>query len=460
MALTREAGMNRWHLAGHFSYTTPLSLLLLAALLITGCGIDAGFNPAVEDRQTSATFRTEMELVPNARLVRQNTMPRWQAGRFAFVRGADQLLVFTHITSLADWDDKKEQFVNRKDHAMERLWVQLPEGTRLGDTLDAERMEARYLIGYDAGLIGDGQFIEPWKTTGSLVLLEDHPDRLIVHANLLIAPKRRPNWSVQGIFEVPKNAQGIYAQPLPPDVREAFLGTSVVSQALSDTASASPIPPGQLMPDTSRGDNAPATAEPAAATPVAPAAAGLPDTSVAPAAQVPSTDVPATATPAPPATTPATEAEAAPQVEPSAVAAAPGESAEADAQPERSIVGPWINQTPKWYERYQFNENGTFVHANCRPGYPPAINTGTWQIRNNQFLVLTIKTYTFGHIGKWSPDSANLTKPDVGVLRMTWKEEGLHLEGTVWRRGREPLNMTFTRGNYPDMAIIPPPSTW
>ncbi len=456
--------MNFLHLAGRtVNQGLYLTLALLAALLLSGCGLDAGFNPAIEDRQTSATFRTETELVPNSRLVRQNTMPRWQAGRFAFVRGSDQLLVFTHITSLADWDDKKDQFINRKDHAMERLWVQIPEGTRLGDVLDAERMEAKYLIGYDAGLIGDGQFIKPWKTTGSLVLLEDHPDRLIIHANLLIAPKRRPNWSMQGVFEVQKNAQGIYAQPLPPDIREAFLGTSVVSQAINDSASASPIPPGQLMPAMPRNGNTPAaaTAESTEATPVAPAA-GSPDASVAPDVASPSTDSPAT--PTAPSTTPGTATDpqvAATEAQTDATEQAATDTTQAAAEPQPSVVGPWINQIPKWYERYQFNDNGTFVHANCRPGYPPAINTGTWEIRNNQFLVLTIKTYTFGHIGKWSPDSAYLKKPDVGVLRMTWKDDGaLHLEGTVWRRGREPLNLTFTRGNYPDMAIIPPPSEW
>ncbi|NJL32454.1 MAG: hypothetical protein HC898_13020 [Phycisphaerales bacterium] len=221
----------------------PSSLLALGLLLVslTGCGIDAGFNPAPDERATSAVFRTELEWVPNARMVREDTMPRWQAGRFAFVRGSDQLLVFTHFTSLAEWDKRKETFANRRDHAMERLWIQIPEGTRLGDVLDAERLEARYMVGYDAGLISDGQFIEPWKATGSLVLLEDHPDRVVVHANLLIAPKRRPTWSVQGIFDVAKHAQGIHAKPLPPDVREAYLGTSVTQQAVQSTASASPV---------------------------------------------------------------------------------------------------------------------------------------------------------------------------------------------------------------------------
>ena len=401
-------------LESKMGWSKPLLAGLVLLMHLSGCGIDAGFNPAPADRKTSATFRTEMEWIPNARMVRQDTMPRWQAGRFAFVRGSDQILVLTHITSLADWDQRREQFVNRKDHAMERLWIQIPDTTRLGDVLDAERLEARYMVGYDAGLIGDGQFIEPWKATGSLVLLEDHPDKMMIHANLLIAPKRRPNWSVQGVFEVQKNAQGIHAQPLPLDIREAYLGTSVIGQAIQST-SASPVHAEDKF-----------TPKPASE-PEAPQSTPTKEPAVNQDDNLGAGDTPA---------------------------------GQEQALAAKSIVGPWINQTPKWYERYQFNADGTFVHANCRPGYDPAINTGTWQIRNNQFLVLTITAYTYGRIGAKSVDSSLLKGPDVGVLRMTWIGDDLHLEGTVWRRGREPLNMTFTRGHFPDMATIPPPRQW
>ncbi|NJL32123.1 MAG: hypothetical protein HC898_11140 [Phycisphaerales bacterium] len=74
--------------------------------------------------------------------------------------------------------------------------------------------------------------------------------------------------------------------------------------------------------------------------------------------------------------------------------------------------------------------------------------------------MITTKAYTYKHIGAKSVDSRLLTGPDVGILRMTWVGDDLHLAGTVWRRGREALDMTFIRGNFPDMSIIPPPREW
>lgn len=371
------------------------TLLVLASWLsLPGCGVTSGLFMVSDEPPTTAQMRTHAETIPSAQLVREDTMPRWQLGRHAFRRGVDRLLVLTNITSFATKEGDKP--AKRRDAILERIWIVIPEGTPVGTLLDMEQLAWERMIGYDAGLLEGpdaGQFIQPFRLTGKVAVLEEKGDTVAMYVNVLVQPKELNNWSYKGTFDVPQTIDGIYASKVSADPRSVYVDRLPVRQVATIPTDETPNP-----------------------------------------------------NPIPPAAT-----------QPAATATQPDEAA---TQPvNRSVVGMWINESPRWYERFQFNKDGTFIHANCRPDYDPAIHTGTYEIKG-QYLIVTVTAYTYKSVGATSVDSKLLTKPDVGLLKMTWDKDKLHLQGTMFRRGRMPLDMIFSPASFPDMALVPPPSRW
>jgi hypothetical protein len=196
--------------------------LVLAIASLAGCWGVWGARQG-DVKPSTAEFRNELELVPSAKLTKEDTSPDWPLGREAFVRGDDRLLVISRITSWARPREDEKAPIVRDDHILERVWVTVPAGTPLGKQLKVEDLLDRFLVGYDVGLIGQGIYIEPYRALGTVTLIEEKPNMVIANVDVVVEPQRHPSWRVRGVYEVPVSTTGIRATTVtpPPYVRLA-----------------------------------------------------------------------------------------------------------------------------------------------------------------------------------------------------------------------------------------------
>jgi len=194
------------------STVTPL-LAVASLFLLPACtGVHTGSTMPDPDDTGESTERVELELIPNAKLVKEDTSPRWPHGRYAFDRGVDKLLVVSRITALRPSELGTTKKQAKRDFKIERVWITIPYGTEMGQQLKLEDLEEEFLAGYDEGLIGDASFLQPNRLQGFVTLLEQNDGTATAHLNVLIQPQRSPTWSVNGLFEqVPVKAEGIRA---------------------------------------------------------------------------------------------------------------------------------------------------------------------------------------------------------------------------------------------------------
>lgn len=192
------------------------AVICLVAFM-SGCDAIQGISIPKDDGPSTAEFRFNAEFIPNAELVRENTTPHWPLGRYAFKRGADRLLVISRITSFAEKlnpDDKENPELGRRyDKVLERVWITIPLGTQIGDSLDLETLERKFLVAYDEGDLDGAIYVQPNRIYGTLRVLEEKSDSVMVDIDMVVQTKRMPNWSYRKVESVPVTFTGIRAKP-------------------------------------------------------------------------------------------------------------------------------------------------------------------------------------------------------------------------------------------------------
>ena len=186
--------------------------LAFACLLTTGVLGGCIFQP-IESRdvpKSTTLSRVELEMVSDARLVREDTSPDPQ-GRFGFKRGENALLVITRITSSAKRPGRPNE--GREDRYVERVWITVPIGVPLGAQLDLKELEQQFYIGYDRNNQGRGYFIRPCSTSGKLTVLERSDERAVIRIDAEISPWQDQWWRLRDdALELTVTEDGIYAQ--------------------------------------------------------------------------------------------------------------------------------------------------------------------------------------------------------------------------------------------------------
>lgn len=199
-----------------FSTWRETALVLLAGLA-WGCDIQ-GYHRPRDDGPSTAQFRYEAEFIPNAVLAREDTMPQWPLGRYAFKRGADRLLVVSRITSFGDKTSARDDGapLRRYDKLIERVWITLPLGTQIGEVLMLKDLEWDFLVGYDEGDLETGLiYIQPNRVIGTVKILEERSDAVVIDINMVVEPKRLTRWDdYRGVMTVPVTQSGIRAKPI------------------------------------------------------------------------------------------------------------------------------------------------------------------------------------------------------------------------------------------------------
>lgn len=396
--------------------------LALAGLSMGGCI----WTPTTP-KATPSTDKTriEFELVTNAKLARIDTTPRPQ-GRRGFVRGDDQLLVLTRITSVNK--EAGNPGSPRVDRYFERVWITVPMSTPQGAELVVEELEEKFLVGYDRNAYGRGYFIRPNKASGKIKLIERRQNSAVIQIDIRVAPHNFGNWQIRETLEVPYTDSGIHATlaqdstiyhpdelvyPLTPyeDVPEDLAPPPDTAQPTTSTPKEQATP----MPDENT-DNAQGE-EP-----------GVPDKDK----QTPEAKAPA-------ATTVVQE-----------------------------IIGSWFGHTPPhpnkiYYElHFQFMPDGTCALATGRSGgsnsgYPPGMRYGTYTIENG-FVIMNIKKFVFqnenvNHLPK---------KGLILALKIDWQGNKLVLIGDYHHpisddgKFSRYLRIELGRRDFPDLRKFRP----
>ncbi|MCC7192774.1 MAG: hypothetical protein IT444_08345 [Phycisphaeraceae bacterium] len=204
--MTRVRTQTRWLAA---------AIMLTSTLALAGCfGVWQS-----KGKPSLAKTREEVELVRNAALAKESTQPVWDLGRYAFVPGEDRLLVVTRITSWPDANDPNLPNIKDpslpqpeyKDRRIERVWIVIPKDTPIGHEIKLDELEANFLVGYDAGDVGDGFYAQPNKLLGSVIIKEDTGDHVVLDIDVVSEPQRMSSWRVERIGEVPVTDTGIRA---------------------------------------------------------------------------------------------------------------------------------------------------------------------------------------------------------------------------------------------------------
>ncbi len=204
---------------------TPLALLLCLPMLglLTGCQGEAGpIWFAKRYPESTAQFRTEFEVIPNAELVRIDTRPQWELGRHAYRRGAHRVIVLTRVTSWAppleqDWTGFNYKYPDGprpiSDREWERAWITIDYGTPVGRRLQLQDLETQFKTGYDRREDdGDAYYILPHKMAGTITIVEEKPDELIVDLNVEIRPKQTKDWFIRERVNIPITLTGRHAK--------------------------------------------------------------------------------------------------------------------------------------------------------------------------------------------------------------------------------------------------------
>lgn len=184
--------------------------LLLAWLSGCDIGLGAGIHGTDVDEAepTTVAYRIETELVPNARVLRQDTTPHWELGRSGYATGNSHLLVVSRITS---WIPEKGG--ERVDRVVERAWLTIPSGTLPGDIVRVQDLPDED-VAYDVSEAGQGFFNMPNRIIGTIELVKEADEALRVAVDINVQPKRRSEWNYEEELVLPKQQKLVYATPV------------------------------------------------------------------------------------------------------------------------------------------------------------------------------------------------------------------------------------------------------
>ena len=374
--------------------------LAWVGLALPGCadpGFTAGLNPVPEIEEGPTEYRTEMETIPDAQMVRENTMPRWQLGRYAFKRGPNRLIVLAHFTAFGteNPDTKKVDFT---DWGMERVWITIPDGTPVGKELDVNDLEYHHLVGYDFGELHGkdaGQFVEPFRIDGHVAVLEIKKNSAMVYFDIAVNPKDRLKWGIKGVYEVPQTTTGINATPVAPGPEQVYAMEKGV-------ASVAPI---------------------------------------LPAAPAPTSPPPSTT---PPATQPSPKAATQP---------ATTQSASADIQPPgfdvKKLYGRWVWRGKAVEFCFQFDPDGTAWWTWGR-GFETLKCVGKYKVEGNYIAIGILRCFWAQAL---TPEPCNAK---AMIFAVKWDKDTPILQGDVvyGTSVMKNLTMPLSRGVYPDMRYF------
>ena len=361
-------------------------------------------NPRAVEPSTART-RVEAELIPNAQRIREDTTPRWQLGRYAFERGADRLLVVSRITSFeiqpTASQKRKGMKPKRVDKILERVWVTIPLGTQLNEELKLEKLEERFLIGYDEGEVNGEMWVQPNRVLGKVMLLNERADTADVLVDMDVEPKRLPSWSVKGILTVPITRDGLRATMQNDDLLAEYrrIGSNSGKSASGkdkEAASTSATPP---------------------ATTTKPLVVD---------------------TPPPPPPTMETPVKPDPDQEDATVSAGP------------SVTGRWEGKASRLRVWYQFDPNGTSVYATKRPAAPPAMRYGRYEIQGN-VVVLNILKFVVGDVDHYH----HVADDPYRTYRFSRSDNTLTLQGDLSEL-TSANQIQLTKSRFEDMNRVLP----
>jgi len=383
------------------SRLTVLLLLALSLLTLPGCFI-LPLEPKTKGIATDQ-YRLEMEFLPNARMVREDTSPWWDLGRMAFVEGTDRIIILGRTTSYADKDEDYNPIPGTmRDRKLERVWITIRSDVPLGKAQKLEDMEIEFLTGYDVNnLDSKGFFNGPALMKGFINLVEESPDKVVVVFDLEVRPNKpfqAENWKIEGKHTIPV-------------VPEGRIATKAVSRDVQVTAQGTP-----LAPQT---------------TPVTPVATPL----VPPTLDNGEPKNPKIGDGNGETTTPVVSKEL----------------------PVKSVVGKWSYDTPGFDYRFQFGDNGKFIYSSTRgdgvnDGYDAMMAAGTYEIKRSktsEWVVLVIDRDNFG--GFKGEDR-------TALFRLEWDGDNPVLTGEhSITRSPKAVRFVCKQGGWQDMNQVLPP---
>ena len=380
-----------------------------------GCDFQ-GLHTPRDDGPSTAEFRYEAEYIPNASLVREDTTPHWQLGRYAFKRGADRLLVISRITSVSDKKGKKpvkrDGVISRHDRMIERVWILLPMGTQVGQEMKLEQLEQKFLVGYDAGQFDHGIYVQPNRVLGTVTIFEETTGTIGVDIDMLVAPQKMPSWAYEQSITLSATPNGVRAKP----VAGAITRTSRGRQRGYE-------PAGGSNASADAGDQAPAVVTEELS----------PDSGVTVGDDHAKTQ-------------PSQDAEA-------------GDSSEAQTDIKDMIVGQWIGDDGNLEYRFQFDADGKFAYSACRTGSPAIIKRGTYKTKLDR-VVLAV-TYLGSGIPGSDEQHATIMQPTEILRCQVNQEDGVLLqmtypEGHTIHEGVQEAYVNRTQFN--DLLTTVPPT--
>lgn len=373
----------------------------VSTLLSAGCdsGVMSGVWAPKEAAKSQAEFRTESEIVSNAVLMREPTLPEWQLGRHAFQRGTSRLIVLSRITAWPDPPKDKDDKPPVIDRTIERLWLEIPSDVPLGQEVKLEELEKRFLIGYDMCDIATGKYyIRPFKALGSLTMLEEKPEGIVTSLNIGITLDETTPWKMIETKVVSVSANGV----------RATLATSPDAKPVRRVSGT----PTYIAPSTT-----------------------APPTPGSVTATTPSNPAPTANT-----TTPVN-------------ATANSQPLEAGKPAEKSFIGKWVADPGSFKINMQFDLSNRFICMITRgaDNNQVALRAGTYQVKAD-YLVL--------HVDRFEIDGEDkmreMSSPYL-MLRTEWSADGPIIEGDIKsKEGR--LRIPLKPGTFGDMKLPLPPA--
>ena len=408
---------SHWSEAVMHRTRTPLALLLCLPMLglLTGCQGEAGpIWFAKRYPESTAQFRTEFEVIPNAELVRIDTRPQWELGRHAYRRGPHRVLVLTRVTSWAppleqDWTGFNYKYPDGprpiSDREWERAWISLDYGTPVGRRLQLQDLETQFKTGYDRREDdGDAYYILPHKMAGTITIVEEKPDELVIDLNIEIRPKQTKDWFIRERVNVPITLTGRHAKVAQDSDQLIVAG---IYRNAGDRPTLPVATSVDTAPDSGKGD--------------ALATDGVkpPDNGTGPdGTQNATTDA---------ATDTGTKTDAA------AADAAGSDSDSGDAdKPEivtevagKSILGKWYVNTEDHTFHFQFMDDGRCVWSIVDDKSNVLTYHGGYKVKPGYFILAA---------GKYTHNGRDLTsnlRTRFSLLRASWNNDKLLLEGQL-----------------------------
>ncbi len=391
---------------------TPLGVLAAIVVALTGCIDYQGMHHVRDDGPSTAEFRNEAEFIPNAVLVREDTSPKWQLGRYAFKRGADRLLVISRITSFAEKEsgsrsrNRRNTNANstpkRYDQILERVWISLELGVETGKRLDLDMLQQKFRVGYDEGPIDGEMYVQPNRVIGQLTLVEEGPNIVVIDISMRVKPIRLPAWEYSGVISVPVTPAGVRAKAVQP---QEWARRMSAKQKEAENAAAKEA-------QKRAADEAPKTTPP------------------------PQEPMPGEA----PAVT------------------QPAEQTGQDIELEKILLNhKWIGDDGGIEYRFQFDADGKFTYSTSSTGNPPTLKWGKYTVKRDH-VVLSVAYAGNGSAGP-EEQPANTTEivrcqpqsDDSLLLEM------VHPEGHTFH-GEGGGTIFVTPTSFEDMRLVPPPA--